>query len=56
MGFKSRADQISHTLPTTRHRCKLEVRVLVQDHGDTCEPLTRDSRKGIEEYYKDMFF
>jgi len=23
--FKSRADQISHTLPTTRHRCNLEV-------------------------------
>jgi len=22
MGFKSRADQISHTLPWTRHRCK----------------------------------
>jgi len=25
MGFKSRADQISHMLPTTRHRCNLEV-------------------------------
>jgi len=28
MGFKSRADQISHTKPTTRYRCKLDVRVL----------------------------
>jgi len=25
MGFKSRADQISHTLPSTRHRCNLKV-------------------------------
>jgi len=25
MGFKSQADQISHTLPATRQRCKLEV-------------------------------
>jgi len=25
MGFQSRADQISHTLLTTLHRCNLEV-------------------------------
>jgi len=25
MGFKSRTDQISHTLPTTRHRCNLDM-------------------------------
>jgi len=24
MGFKSRADQFSHTLPTTRHRCNFD--------------------------------
>jgi len=24
MGFKFRADQISHTLPTTHHRCNLD--------------------------------
>jgi len=33
MGFKSRADQISHTLLTTRHRCNLDVRVLTQSRG-----------------------
>jgi len=27
-GFKFRADQISHTLPTTCHNCNLEVRAL----------------------------
>jgi len=34
MGFISRADQISHTLPKTRHRCNLDVWALVQSHGD----------------------
>jgi len=34
MGFKSRADQISHTLPTTRYRCNLEVWALAQSRGD----------------------
>jgi len=34
MGFISRADQISHTLPTTRYRCNLEVWALAQSHGD----------------------
>jgi len=43
MGFKSRADQISPTLPSTRHRCK----------GPSAKPrrwapLTRDTRKGIK--------
>jgi len=30
---KSRADQISHTLPTTRHRCNIDVWALVQSRG-----------------------
>jgi len=33
MGFKSRVDQISHTLPTTRYRCNLDVWVLAHSHG-----------------------
>jgi len=32
--IKSRGDQISHTLPTTRHRCNLEVWALAQNRGD----------------------
>jgi len=31
MGFISRADQISHTLPTTRHRCNLDCMGLGAD-------------------------
>jgi len=34
MGFKSRADQISHTLPMTCHHCNLDVWALVQSRGD----------------------
>jgi len=34
MGFNSRADQISHTLPTTRYRCNLDVWALAQNRGD----------------------
>jgi len=30
MGFKTRDDKISHTLPMTRHRCNLKVSVVVQ--------------------------
>jgi len=33
MGFKSRTDQISHTLPTTCHRCNLDVWALAQSRG-----------------------
>jgi len=50
MGFKYRADQISHTLPTTRHRCNLDC----VDLGAKLRrwaPLTRDTRKGIKRVY-----
>jgi len=47
MGFKSRADQISHTLPTTHHRCKLttfEVWALAQSRGDGHRSLVTSER------------
>jgi len=34
IGFKSRANEISRTLPTTRHRFNLEVWALAQSCGD----------------------
>jgi len=47
MGFKSWANQISHTLPTTRHRCNLNC------VGPGAKPrrwasLTRDTRKSFK--------
>jgi len=33
MEFKSRGDQISHTLPTTRHSCNFDVWALAQRRG-----------------------
>jgi len=47
IGFISRADQISHTLSTTRHRCNL------WSVGPGAKPrrwalVTRDTRKGIK--------
>jgi len=47
MGFKSQADQISHTLPTTRHRCNLDW-VGIGAKPPKTAPLTRDTRKGIK--------
>jgi len=47
MGFKSRADQISHTLPTTRHRCNIEC-VGLGVKPRSWAPLIRDTRKGIK--------
>jgi len=44
MGFISRADQISHTLTTTRHRCNLDVWVLVQSRGDWYRSLVTPER------------
>jgi len=43
MGFKSRANQISHTLPTTRHRCNLD-RVGLGAKPRRWAPLTLDTR------------
>jgi len=47
MGFKSRADQISHTLPAARHRCNLDCMGLGAKPW-IWAPLTRDTRKGIK--------
>jgi len=46
-GFRSRADQIYHTLPTTRHRCNLDC-VGLSEKSQRWVPLTRDTRKGIK--------
>jgi len=49
MGFNSRTDQISHTLPTTRQRCNVNMWALAQSCGDgQWVPLTRDTRKGTK--------
>jgi len=46
MGFKFRADQISHALPTTRHRYNLDC-VGLGAKPRRWAPLTRDTQKGI---------
>jgi len=53
MGFKSRADQISHTLPTTRHRCNLDVGALAQSRGDGHRSLVTPERV-LSEYNEDL--
>jgi len=40
MGFKSRADQISHALPTTRSRSNLDVWALAQSRGYVRWPIS----------------
>jgi len=45
MGFKSQADQISHTMPTIRHRCNLDC-VGLNAKPWRWAPLTRDTQKG----------
>jgi len=45
--FKSRADQISHTLPMIRHRCNFWS-VVPGAKSRRRAPLTRDTRKGIK--------
>jgi len=54
MGFKFRADQISHTLPTTRHRCNLAW-ALSQSRGDGHRPLVTPERV-LSEYNEDLIF
>jgi len=44
MGFKSRADQISYMLPTTRQRCNLEVWAVAQSRGDGHRSLVTPER------------
>jgi len=56
MGFKPRADQISHTLPTTRHCCNLDVWALMaQSRRDGhCSLVTPE--RVLSEYNKDLIF
>jgi len=51
----SRADQISHALPTTHHRCNLDVWTLVQNHGDGHRSLVTPERV-LSEYNEDLIF
>jgi len=55
MGFKSRTDQISNTLPTTRHRCNLEVWALAQSRRDWYRSLVIPETL-LSEYNKDLIF
>jgi len=47
--------RISHTLPTTRHRCNLGC-VGLGAKPRRWTPLTRDTRKILSEYNKDLIF
>jgi len=53
IGFKSRADQISLSLPTTRHRCNFEVWALVQYRRDGHRSLVTLERL-LSEYNEDL--
>jgi len=53
MGFKSRADQISHTLPLARHRCNLDVGTLAQSPENGHRSLVTPERV-LSEYNKDL--
>jgi len=55
MGFNSRADQISHMLPTTRRSCNLKVWALAQSRGDGHHSLVTPERV-LSEYNKDLIF
>jgi len=51
MGFTSQANQISHTLPTTRHRCKLDAWALEQSRRVGHHPLMTPKRVFIKWVY-----
>jgi len=53
MGFKYRDGQISHTLPTTRHLCNLEVWDLVQSSEDGHRSLVTPEMI-LSRYNKDL--
>jgi len=55
MGFKFRANQISHTLSTTRHRCNLDVWALAQRRGDRHRSLVTPERV-LSGYNEDLIF
>jgi len=46
---------ISHTLPTTRHRCNLEVWALAQSRGDGHHSLVTPETV-LGEYNEDLIF
>jgi len=49
------ANQIFHTLPTTRHRCNLKVWSLAQSRGDGHLSLVTPE-KVLSEYNEDFIF
>jgi len=53
--FKSRADQISHTLPTTRHRSDLDAWAQTQSRGDEHRSLVTPERV-LSEINEDLIF
>jgi len=55
MGFKFRADQLSDTLPTTRHRHSLDVWAQAQNLGVWYYSLVTPERV-LSEYNKDLIF
>jgi len=55
MRFNSRADQISHMLPASRHRYNLEVCALVQSCGDWHRSLVTPDRV-LSECNDDLIF
>jgi len=56
MGFKSLADQISHTLSTTRHRCNLDVWALAQSRGVGHRSLVTPEIRVLASIMKILFF
>jgi len=54
MRLKSQADQISHTLPTTRHCCNLDVWTLVRSRGDGHRSLFTPER--VLNEYEDFLY
>jgi len=55
IGFKFRTDQICHMLPTTRHRCNIDVWVLVLSRGDEHRSLMTSERV-LSKYDEDSNF
>jgi len=53
IGFKSRTDQISHMLPTTRPRCNRDVWPLAQSREDGNRSLVTPERV-LNEYNEDL--
>jgi len=55
MRFKSRDDEISHTLPMTYHRCNLNMQALAQSLGDGHRSIVTLERV-LSEYKEDLIF